>query len=42
LSQLSVDVLLPGHRCFTLRDGQRHIDAAMAALNKLGVPPNLI
>lgn len=42
LSALSVDVLLPGHLCFSLRNGQRHIDAAMDVLNTLGVPPNLI
>ena len=41
LSQLSVDVLLPGHMCFSLRGGQRHIDAAMEALKKVGVPPSL-
>lgn len=41
LSKLSVDVFLPGHLCFSLRDGQRHIDAAMGVLKALGVPPNL-
>jgi glyoxylase-like metal-dependent hydrolase (beta-lactamase superfamily II) len=41
LSTLSVDVFLPGHRGFALRDGQRHIDAAMQMLKRLGVPPNL-
>lgn len=41
LSKLSVDVFLPGHLCFSLRDGQRHIDAAMEVLNNLGMPPNL-
>lgn len=42
LSRLSVDVLLPGHWSFSLRNGQRHIDAAMEVLKTLGVPPNLI
>jgi glyoxylase-like metal-dependent hydrolase (beta-lactamase superfamily II) len=42
LSTLAVDVFLPGHRGIALRDGQRHIQAAMDALNRLGVPPNLI
>jgi glyoxylase-like metal-dependent hydrolase (beta-lactamase superfamily II) len=41
LSKLSVDAFLPGHRGFALRDGQRHIDAAMQTLKRLGVPPNL-
>lgn len=42
LSRLSVDVFLPGHLCFSLRNGQRHIDAAMDALRAFGVPPNLM
>ena len=42
LSKLSVDLLLPGHLCFSLRNGQRHIDAAIEVLKTLGVPPNLM
>ena len=42
LSKLSVDVFLPGHLTFSLKDGQRHIDTAAEAVSKLGVPPNLI
>ena len=42
LSTLKIDVFLPGHQGFTLRDGQRHIDAAMAASKRLLVPPSLI
>ena len=42
LAKLSVDVFLPGHLTFSLKDGQRHIDEAAQAVNKLGVPPNLI
>ena len=41
LSKLSVDAFLPGHRGFALRNGQRHIDAAMQTMKRLGVPPNL-
>jgi glyoxylase-like metal-dependent hydrolase (beta-lactamase superfamily II) len=41
LSGFSVDVFLPGHQCFSLRDGQRHLDTAMAALKAMSVPPNL-
>lgn len=41
LSTLSVDLLLPGHWCFSLRNGQRHIDTAMEVVKRLGVPPNL-
>jgi hydroxyacylglutathione hydrolase len=42
LSALNTDAFLPGHRSFTLRDGQRHIEAAMATSRKLLVPRNLI
>jgi len=42
LANLSVDVLLPGHKLFTLRDGQQHIDRAISALKKLSVPPTFI
>lgn len=42
LANLSVDVLLPGHKLFTLRDGQQHIDRAISALEKLSVPPTFI
>lgn len=42
LSTLHTDALLPGHRSFALRDGQRHIEAAIAASRKLLVPHNLI
>lgn len=39
LTNLSVDVLLPGHKLFTLGNGQQHIDQAISALKKLSVPP---
>jgi glyoxylase-like metal-dependent hydrolase (beta-lactamase superfamily II) len=42
LAKLSVDFFLPGHMTFSLKNGQRHIDSAAQAVNKLGVPPNLI
>ena len=42
LANLSVDVLLPGHKLFTLSDGQQHIDRAISALKKLSVPPTFI
>ncbi|MFQ5868157.1 MAG: MBL fold metallo-hydrolase [bacterium] len=42
LANLSVDVLLPGHKLFTLRDGQQHIDRAVSALKNLSVPPTFI
>lgn len=42
LAALDVDVFLPGHRCFSLKDGQRHLNKAAEYTNRLGVPPNLI
>lgn len=42
LAKLNVDVFLPGHRCFSLKRGKRHIDLASEAIKNLGVPPNLI
>jgi len=42
LASLSVDVLLPGHKLFTLREGQQHIDQAISSLKKLSVPPTFI
>jgi len=38
LSNLSIDILLPGHRIFVLRGGQQHIDKAVEALGKIAVP----
>ena len=42
LSELDVDIFLPGHLGFSLQRGQRHLDAARDALNRLAVPPGLI
>jgi hydroxyacylglutathione hydrolase len=41
LADLKVDVLLPGHGLFTLQNGQRHIDAAIAETKK-GFVPRLV
>ena len=40
LRDAGIDVLLPGHRTFSLKDGQRHIDAALKIADGLLVPPN--
>ena len=40
LRNAEVDVFLPGHLTFSLRDGQRHIDAALKIIDGLLVPPN--
>lgn len=42
LRNLEIDLLLPGHQTFSLRHGQRHIDAALQAFDALLVPPNLL
>lgn len=42
LAELDVDMFLPGHGCFSLKDGKRHIELAVEAVSNLGVPPNLI
>lgn len=42
LANLSVDVLLPGHKMFTLRGGQEHINKAIKALRELSVPKSFI
>lgn len=41
LAELKIDVLLPGHGCFSLKNGKQHVDLAAQAIKKLGVPPNL-
>lgn len=40
LREARIDVLLPGHLTFSLRDGQRHIDAALKFIDGLLIPPN--
>lgn len=42
LAGLGVDAFFPGHMLFSLSNGQRHIDMAIEAFNKLGVPKSLI
>jgi hydroxyacylglutathione hydrolase len=41
MAGLGVDVFLPGHGSFSLRDGQRHIDAANGWINRCLTPPSL-
>ena len=36
------DALLPGHGPIALRDGKAHVELAKAAIDRLGVPPNLV
>ena len=38
----NIDALLPGHASIALRNGQSHIDAAIAKFDKLTVPPNMV
>lgn len=38
LAELDIGALLPGHMLFTVRDGQRHIDRAIVALDGQFVP----
>ena len=42
LADLNVEVFLPGHMLFSLSKGQRHIDVAIEAFDKLGLPKSLI
>ena len=41
LAVLDFDALLPGHLAISLQNGKRHVQAAHAVFNKLGVPKNL-
>lgn len=40
LRDAGIDGFFPGHLTFCLKDGQRHIDAAVAIVDGLLVPPN--
>jgi len=40
LAGLGVDLLLPGHHQFTLRNGQRHLDCAVEWSKRLYLPPS--
>ncbi len=40
LEGMRIEMLLPGHYLFTIRNGQSHIDKAISAFRGLGLPPN--
>ncbi len=40
LRDAQIDALFPGHLTFSLKNGQRHIDAALKIVDGLLVPPN--
>lgn len=42
LRDAKIDVLLPAHLTFSLKNGQRHIDAALKYVDELLVPPQFI
>ena len=42
IAGLGVDVFLPGHGLFSLRNGQRHADAAMGWMEHCLVPPSFL
>jgi len=42
LSDLGIDILLPGHGVVVLSEGQMHIDEALKKLKLLQPPPNLL
>jgi hydroxyacylglutathione hydrolase len=42
LRGLAVDALLPGHLAFSLQDGQRHIERANEALDRLLIPSQMV
>ncbi|BCP51977.1 hypothetical protein K32_05940 [Kaistia sp. 32K] len=42
LAALEFDTLLPGHLAFTLKDGHRHAELALACVNRLQCPPSII
>ncbi len=42
LRGLAIDALLPGHLAFSLRDGQRHIEKANEALDRLLIPNQVV
>ena len=35
-----IDGLVPGHGAITISDGQAHVDKALSAFDRLGIPPN--
>ncbi len=42
LRGLAIDALFPGHLAFSLRDGQRHIETANQALDRLLIPDQMV
>jgi hydroxyacylglutathione hydrolase len=42
LARLEIDVFLPGHGSISLRDGQRHIEAALSWNERCLVPPSFL
>jgi hydroxyacylglutathione hydrolase len=42
LAAIPFDALLPGHLTFSLRDGHRHADAALAYVERFQCPPSII
>ena len=39
---LEFDALLPGHHMISLRNGRRHVEAAAADFNRIGLPRDLL
>jgi glyoxylase-like metal-dependent hydrolase (beta-lactamase superfamily II) len=42
LGELEFDALLPGHGAIALDGGRAHVDAAVAVIDRLGVPANIV
>jgi glyoxylase-like metal-dependent hydrolase (beta-lactamase superfamily II) len=42
LKGIEFDAFLPGHFCFSVRNGKRHVEAAWSVMQKLSVPPSAI
>ncbi|NIM94032.1 MAG: MBL fold metallo-hydrolase [Anaerolineales bacterium] len=42
LAALSFEALLPGHLCFSLNDGKRHIEDACAVIDQLRCPESIV
>lgn len=42
LATLEFDALLPGHGAVALNEGRSHVDAAVAVIDRLGVPTNIV
>ena len=40
--ELEFDALLPGHGAFALHDGGAHVGAAVAVIDRLGVPSSIV